>query len=200
MRSCSTGPWWAWRPRPTAAATGWWVPTAGVYALGDARYQGSVSVLPLAGLTVVIDPGHDGGNGADPGYIDRPIDGGGFTEPCDTTGTETDNGYTEHAFNFDVALRAQALLAGRRGRRVVLTRSTDTGVGPCVNVRAAIANDLHADVAVSIHADGGPPGGSGFAVDTPVAGGELHLGQPRHHRALGPAVDRHAQRLRGGHG
>ena len=55
---------------------------------------------------------------------------------------------------------------------MVLTRSTDTGVGPCVNERAAVANNLHADVAVSIHADG-PPGGSGFAVDTPGGGGEL---------------------------
>jgi N-acetylmuramoyl-L-alanine amidase len=35
-------------------------------------------------------------------------------------------------------------------------------------VRAAIANELHADVAISIHADGGPPGGFGFAVDTPL--------------------------------
>jgi len=61
---------------------GYWLVGAdgGVYALGDALYQGSVSVLPLAGLTVVIDPGHDGGNGADPSFIDRPIDGGGFTE------------------------------------------------------------------------------------------------------------------------
>jgi N-acetylmuramoyl-L-alanine amidase len=148
---------------------GYWLVGAdgGVYALGDARYQGSVSVLPLAGLTVVIDPGHDGGNGGDPGYIDRPIDGGGFTEPCDTAGTSTDNGYPEHAFNYDVATRAQAILQAD-GARVVLTRTTDTGVGPCVNVRAAIANDLDADAAVSIHADGGPPTGSGFAVDTPV--------------------------------
>jgi N-acetylmuramoyl-L-alanine amidase len=148
---------------------GYWLVGAdgGVYALGDALYQGSVSVLPLAGLTVVIDPGHDGDNGAAASTIDRPIDGGGFTEPCDTTGTETDNGYTEHAFNFDVALRAQALLQSD-GARVVLTRPTDTGVGPCVNVRAAVANALGADAAVSIHADGGPPGGTGFAVDTPV--------------------------------
>jgi N-acetylmuramoyl-L-alanine amidase len=153
----------------TADGGGYWLVGAdgGVYGQGDARYQGSVSVLPLAGLTVVIDPGHDGGNGADPAFIDRPIDGGGFTEPCDTTGTETDNGYTEHAFNFDVALRAQALLQAD-GARVVLTRTTDAGVGPCVNVRAAIADALDADAAVSIHADGGPAGGSGFAVDTPV--------------------------------
>ncbi len=154
---------------PTADGGGYWLVGAdgGVYALGDAHYQGSVSVAPLAGLTVVIDPGHNGGNGGASSIINRPINGGGLTEPCDTTGTETDNGYTEHAFNFDVAVRAQALLRAD-GARVVLTRPTDTGVGPCVNVRAAIANALHADVAVSIHADGGPPGGSGFAVDTPV--------------------------------
>jgi len=148
---------------------GYWLVGAdgGVYSLGDATYQGSVAVAPLAGLTVVIDPGHDGGNGGDPGFIDRPIDGGGVTEPCDTAGTSTDNGYPEHAFNFDVAVRAQALLQAD-GARVVLTRPTDTGVGPCVNVRAAIANNLHADAAISIHADGGPPGGVGFAVDTPL--------------------------------
>jgi N-acetylmuramoyl-L-alanine amidase len=153
----------------TADGGGYWLVGAdgGVYALGDARYQGSVAVAPLAGLTVVIDPGHDGGNGAATSFVNRTINGGGLTEPCDTTGTETDNGYTEHAFNFDVALRAQALLQAD-GARVVLTRATDTGVGPCVNVRAAIANALGADVAVSIHADGGPPGGTGFAVDTPV--------------------------------
>ncbi len=153
----------------TADGGGYWLVGAdgGVYAFGEARYQGSVAVAPLAGLTVVIDPGHDGGNGASPQVVNRPIDGGGFTEPCDTTGTETDNGYTEHAFNFDVALAARALLQAQ-GAQVVLTRPTDTGVGPCVNVRAAIADELHADVAVSIHADGGPPTGSGFAVDTPV--------------------------------
>jgi len=153
----------------TADGGGYWLVGAdgGVFALGDAVFRGSVSVLPLAGLTVVIDPGHDGGNGASPGIIDQPIDGGGLTEPCDTTGTETDNGYTEHAFNFDVALRAQSLLQAE-GADVVLTRPTDTGVGPCVNQRAAIANALRAAVAVSIHADGGPPGGVGFAVDTPV--------------------------------
>jgi N-acetylmuramoyl-L-alanine amidase len=117
---------------------------------------------------VVIDPGHDGGNGAAPQIVNRPIDGGGFTEPCDTSGTATDNGYPEHAFTFDVALHTQAFLEAV-GAHVVLTRATDSGVGPCVNERAAIGNAARADVAVSIHADGGPPGGIGFAVDTPVA-------------------------------
>jgi len=152
-----------------SGGTGYWLAGADgtVYALGDAPDDGSLAVLPLAGLTVVLDPGHDGGNGSNTGIIDRPINGGGFTEPCDTVGTATDSGYPEHAFNWAVALAARAQLQGD-GARVVLTRGSDTGVGPCVNVRAAIADELHAAAAVSIHADGGPPGGSGFSVDTPV--------------------------------
>jgi N-acetylmuramoyl-L-alanine amidase len=54
---------------------------------------------------------------------------------------------------------------------VVLTRTSDTGVGPCVTERAALGNEVHANAAVSIHADGGPPGGRGFAVLEPVADG-----------------------------
>jgi N-acetylmuramoyl-L-alanine amidase len=147
---------------------GYWMVGADgtVYPFGDAPFEGSVDVLPLAGLTIVLDPGHDGGNAGAPQVVNRPIDGGGFTEPCDTSGTSTDNGYPEHAFTFSVATSAQTLLQAD-GAQVVLTRPNDTGVGPCVNVRAGIANALHAAAAVSIHADGGPPGGRGFAVDTP---------------------------------
>jgi N-acetylmuramoyl-L-alanine amidase len=54
---------------------------------------------------------------------------------------------------------------------VVLTRSNNAGVGPCVTTRAAIVNDAHADVAVDIHADGGPTDGRGFAVLKPTADG-----------------------------
>ena len=32
-------------------------------------------------------------------------DGAGGTKPCNTTGTETDAGFPEHAFTWDVALR-----------------------------------------------------------------------------------------------
>ena len=124
-----------------SSGTGYRVVSAdgSVYDFGGAPFLGSVDVPPLVGEVVTIDPGHDGGNGSDPGFIDRPIDGGGFTEPCDTAGTEDAAGYTEHAFNFDVGTRLADLLdAG--GATVVLTRSTDTGVGPCVNTRAAIGN------------------------------------------------------------
>jgi N-acetylmuramoyl-L-alanine amidase len=136
-------------------------------SFGGAPLYGSVDVPPLVGETVAIDPGHDGGNGAAAALISRPIDGGGFTESCDTVGSETASGYPEHAFNFDVASRLEALLEAQ-GAEVVMTRTTDTGVGPCVDVRAAIGNAARADAAISIHADGGPVAGRGFDVIEPA--------------------------------
>ena len=88
-------------------------------------------------------------------------------EPCDTTGTATDSGYTEAAFNFNVATYLEADLQAE-GATVVLTRPDNTGVGPCVTTRAAILNNARADVAVDIHADGGPADGRGFTVLEPT--------------------------------
>jgi N-acetylmuramoyl-L-alanine amidase len=124
----------------------------------------------LAGKVVGIDPGHNGLNASDPGFIDQPVYNGTGDEPCDTTGTETASGYTEAEFNFEVATDLQADLQAE-GATVVLTRTNNDGVGPCVTTRAAIINDAAANVAVDIHADGGPPGGSGFSVLEPVADG-----------------------------
>jgi N-acetylmuramoyl-L-alanine amidase len=138
-----------------------------LYPFGGAALYGSVDVPPLVGETVAIDPGHDGGNAAAAAFISQPIDGGGFTESCDTVGSETASGYPEHAFNFDVATRLEALLDAD-GADVVMTRTTDTGVGPCVNVRAAIGNGARANAAISIHADGGPVSGRGFDVIEPA--------------------------------
>lgn len=128
------------------------------------------SAGPLVGKVVGIDPGHDGGNFDDPAYIDRPIWNGMETEDCDTTGTETDGGYTEAQFNFNVASYLRKDLIAD-GAKVVMTRYSNTGVGPCVTTRAEIINRAHADVAIDIHADGGPPSGRGFAVLEPVADG-----------------------------
>ena len=121
----------------------------------------------LRGKVVAIDPGHDGGNENAPATVNALVPAGGFEKPCDTTGTETDDGYPEHAFTFDVATRLAAILRAQ-GATVVMTRSNDTGVGPCVNVRAQIGNDAHADAAVSIHADGGPTGGRGVQILEPA--------------------------------
>jgi N-acetylmuramoyl-L-alanine amidase len=91
-------------------------------------------------------------------------------EACDTTGTETNGGYTEARFNFNVAVYLRAMLE-REGAKVVMTRRTNTGVGPCIDRRAQILNKAGADVAIDIHADGGPPGGRGVAILTPVPDG-----------------------------
>jgi N-acetylmuramoyl-L-alanine amidase len=130
----------------------------------------SASTDPFAGITVGVDPGHNGGNFTDPSYIDRLIWNGREHEACNTTGTETDAGYTEARFNFNVATYLAADLRNA-GATVVMTRTSNTGVGPCVNRRAQIINHSHAAVAIDIHADGGPATGRGFAVLEPVADG-----------------------------
>jgi N-acetylmuramoyl-L-alanine amidase len=127
----------------------------------------------LDGKVILVDPGHNGGNFTAPSIINRLIWNGRETETCDTTGTQTDGGYTEALFNWHVALYLTADLRAE-GATVVLTRTSDSGVGPCVTERAAIGNEVHANAAVSIHADGGPPGGRGFAILEPVADGINH--------------------------
>jgi N-acetylmuramoyl-L-alanine amidase len=103
---------------------------------------------------VVLDPGHNGANAANPAEINRPVPAGrGRTKACNTTGTATNAGYPEHAFTWDVAVRVRDLLAAA-GVEVVLTRQDDDGVGPCVDQRAAIGNQSGAAAVVSIHADG----------------------------------------------
>jgi len=125
---------------------------------------------PLAGITVGIDPGHNGLNGTDPAYINHLIWNGRASETCDTTGTQTAGGYTEALFNFNVARYLRAALVAD-GARVVMTRKNNHGVGPCVDRRAQILNNSGARVAVDIHADGGPAWGRGFTVLEPVADG-----------------------------
>ena len=126
--------------------------------------------MALAGKIVGIDPGHNGHNYTDPAYLNHQIWNGRESEACDTTGTETDNGYTEALFNFQVASFLRTDLR-HDGASVVMTRTTNAGVGPCVTSRAQIINAGHANVAVDIHADGGPVSGRGFAILEPVADG-----------------------------
>jgi len=139
-------------------------------AASSASPRPSAAANALAGITVGIDPGHNGLNGTDPSFINHLVWNGRESETCDTTGTQTASGYTEARFNFDVAgyLRA-ALLAD--GARVVMTRTSNHGIGPCVDRRAQLLNDSGARVAIDIHADGGPAWGRGFTVLEPVADG-----------------------------
>ena len=181
----------------TPDGAGYWLVArdGGVFTYGDARYFGSLGGMalpgpvvglaaaaqgagywlavgsePLAGEVVGIDPGHNGRNYSAPDVINQPVFNGTGEEPCDTTGTATDSGYTEAQFNFNVATDLETDLQAE-GATVVLTRPDNDGVGPCVTTRSAIINDAHADVAVDIHADGGPADGRGFTVLEPSADG-----------------------------
>jgi len=128
----------------------------------------TTSTLPLAGMTIGVDPGHNGLNYENPQIIGAQVWNGREYEDCNTTGTETDSGFTEAQFNWNVGQYLTTDLQAA-GAKVVLTRSSNDGVGPCVNVRAQILNTT--DLGIAIHADGGPPTGRGFAVLEPVADG-----------------------------
>ncbi len=132
-----------------------------------AAAEPTVPAGPLAGKVVVIDPGHNPNNPGHVAQIDALVNAGGFLKACDTVGAETDAGYPEFDFTLDVARRAREILRAA-GAKVILTQSGRTAYGPCVTQRAAIGNRAHADAAVSIHADGGPPDGYGFAVLVPL--------------------------------
>lgn len=132
----------------------------------------------VPGPVVVLDPGHNGGNAAASDVIGREVpDGRGGTKPCNTTGTETADGYAEHAFAFDVAARVSGLLVAR-GIDVRSTRADDDGVGPCVDRRAAIANDAGAALSVSIHADSASTTDRGFHVATSAPALSASQGAP----------------------
>src|SRR5262249_57409738 len=72
------------------------------FRLTSTPEQGS-GVVPLAGRTIVIDPGHQLGNHNYPGMIDRLVPAGGFKKPCNTTGTATNGGYPEATFTWKVS-------------------------------------------------------------------------------------------------
>jgi N-acetylmuramoyl-L-alanine amidase len=146
------------------------LPDAGGNRTGSASPTASPAARPLAGKIIGIDPGHNGGNFTDPGAIVHQIWNGTGWESCDTTGTTTDSGYTEAQFTFNVARYLRADLR-RDGARVVMTRTGNDGVGPCVDRRSEIINHARANVAVDIHADGGPASGRGFTILEPVADG-----------------------------
>jgi N-acetylmuramoyl-L-alanine amidase len=123
--------------------------------------------LPLRGYVVGIDPGHNGRNWAHPDYLGQQVWNGRSWEDCDTTGTATQSGYPEPKFAWRVARFLRHDLR-ELGAVVVMTRDSNTGHGPCVDRRAEILNRAGSDVAIDLHADGGPSNGRGFTVLLPV--------------------------------
>ena len=127
--------------------------------------------LPLTGIVIALDPGHDGGNASHLAAINRLVWIGNGWKACNTVGTSTRSGYPEHRFTFAVALRVKARLEAL-GATVAMTRTTDIGWGPCVDARGRFGAAVHAQLTVSIHGDGAPTSGRGFFVMKPglVAG------------------------------
>ncbi|WP_087104007.1 N-acetylmuramoyl-L-alanine amidase [Nocardiopsis sp. JB363] len=121
---------------------------------------------PLGDRVVVIDPGHNGGNAEAASEINSLVEVGNGEKACDTVGSETVDGHSEHEFNWDLSLLVKERLEAD-GVKVVLTREDNESVGPCIDERAEIGNTEEADAALSIHADGGPESGRGFHVITP---------------------------------
>lgn len=156
-------------PSPAAAS----IPVAAASAT-----QPTVLSSPL----VVLNPGHNGGNGSHPDIINSPVPAGNdTTKACDTAGTTTADGYPEHEFTFDVATRVAQLLSAR-GVRVMLTRNDDSSVGPCVDERADRGNGPDVAAVVSIHADGAPQSGHGFHISQasiPPAGPDVATASER---------------------
>jgi N-acetylmuramoyl-L-alanine amidase len=124
----------------------------------------------LAGVVVGIDPGHNGRNYTDPSYLNRRVWNGRQYESCDTTGTSTRSGWPEPSFTWSIAQYLAADLEAM-GAKVVWTRTSNSGVGPCVDRRAKLLNNGHATVSLQLHGDGGPATGRGFTVLEPVADG-----------------------------
>jgi len=128
-------------------------------------------------MIVFLDPGH---NGSNDGSISRQVPTGrGGTKNCQESGTSTNDGYPEHSFTWETTLRIRQELTAL-GVRTAMSRGNDTGLGPCVDERAAMANALKPNAIVSIHADGGPPTGRGFHV--------LYSSPPLNQVQAGPSV------------
>ncbi|TGB08806.1 N-acetylmuramoyl-L-alanine amidase [Streptomyces sp. MZ04] len=123
---------------------------------------------PLKGKVVVIDPGHNPGNAKHTAEINRLVNIGTNRKECDTTGTSTNNGYTEAQFTLDVSHRLRTLLE-KQGATVKFTQDADRPWGPCVDERARIGNEAEADAVVSVHADGSAAGNRGFHVILPAS-------------------------------
>ncbi|KRF35074.1 N-acetylmuramoyl-L-alanine amidase family protein [Nocardioides sp. Soil805] len=137
----------------------------------SAALSAASALLPLAGTTVVVDPGHQLGNASYPAEINRPVPAGGFTKPCNTTGTATNGGYPEATFAWQVSRQLRARLVDL-GADVVMTRTSNRTDrwGPCVDVRGRAGNRIHADLKISIHGDGSYAAGAhGFHVIAPTS-------------------------------
>ncbi|HLR85635.1 MAG TPA: N-acetylmuramoyl-L-alanine amidase [Nocardioidaceae bacterium] len=151
---------------------------------------------PLRGKRIVIDPGHQLGNARFPDEINRPVPAGGFTKPCNTTGTSTDDGYAEATLTWQVSTILARKLR-RLGATVHLTRHSNRRDrwGPCVSVRGRAGNRWKAHLKISVHADGSTSQGRGFHLIAPTRREDSKPGIHRPSKRLAKSI-RHGLRAR----
>ena len=145
------------------------VGSGGAASARPASDRDSAVAGPLAGRTIVIDPGHQLGNHNFPRKIARLVPAGGFKKPCNTTGTATRGGFPEATMAWRVSQLLAARLRGL-GADVTMTRHSNRQDrwGPCVDVRGRGGNRVAADLKVSVHGDGSTARGArGFHVIAP---------------------------------
>jgi N-acetylmuramoyl-L-alanine amidase len=124
---------------------------------------------PLQGIVIALDPGHQLGNHNYPREINRPVQAGGFTKPCNTTGTATNSGIAEATVNFKLSNAVKRRLVAL-GAVVKMTRNVNSQHywGPCVDKRGEFGKSVGARLMVSLHADGAPSSDHGFHVIVPT--------------------------------
>lgn len=106
-----------------------------------------LAALAVAAILLPVSASAKGNNAADKEFIVM-IDPGHGAHDAGALGVNT----TEKAINLSVALKLAALIKeGMSDTKVVMTRDDDTFV--TLNDRAKMANRLHADVFISIHAN-----------------------------------------------
>lgn len=167
-------------PSPeTAGVTGASASSASPPAVAEPADSAAESIVavplasdqPLTGKTIVVDPGHNGKYSK--AYNTKKVPAGnGKKKACNSSGT-AGKGLSEHAYNWAQAKLLKKELQ-RLGATVLLTRKSDSGLGPCVNLRAKVANDAKADLLISIHADGSYAAkarGFHIIISTTMAGG-----------------------------
>ena len=125
--------------------------------------------LPLTGVTIALDPGHQLGNHLRPSAIARPVPAGGFSKPCNTEGAMTRSGVREPTVVWRISQRVRTRLEAL-GATVRMTRSSNVAAawGPCVDARGRFGGQVGARMTVSLHADGARSYLRGFHVIAPV--------------------------------
>jgi len=131
-----------------------------------ALWSSRSSAKPLSGVVIAIDPGHNGGNSSHLAQINRLVWIGTEWKACNTVGTSTNAGFPEHRFTWQLAKRLRARLEAL-GATVRLTRTSDTGWGPCVTTRGRFGAKVHANLLISLHGDGLASAQHGFVVIRP---------------------------------